>query len=208
MNKIGFGFLRLPTVDTEGRVSIDWELLNRMTDVFLANGGTYFDTAYTYLDGMSENAIRRSVVERHPRDCFQIADKLPSWKVASHQECYAYFEEQLQRCGVDFFDVYLLHWLNRANHEICESNDEFGFLAEMKAAGKVGKIGFSYHDSAVLLEEILRAHPEVDIVQFQINYLDWDSSSIEAGKCYETASKHGKCKSPGQPDGKAAPAVR
>lgn len=97
MNKMGFGFLRLPQTGKE--MDIDWILLNKMTDTFLASGGTYFDTAYTYLNGKSEEAIKRSVVERYPRHQFQIADKLPSWKIASHQDCYTYFTEQLQHRG-------------------------------------------------------------------------------------------------------------
>ena len=188
MNKLGFGFLRLPK-DGE---NIDYPLLNQMVDAFLSHGGTYFDTAYTYLDGKSEEAIRESVVKRHPRESFCLADKLPSWKVVSHADCKRYFEEQCKRCGVDFFDVYLLHWLNRENYEICEKHDEFAFLRELKATGKAKKIGFSYHDSAELLDEILTAHPEVDIVQLQINYLDWDSTAIEAGNCYRVAEQHGK----------------
>jgi len=191
MNKMGFGFLRLPQ-KTAGTKDIDWELLNGMVDAFLANGGTYFDTAYTYLDGRSEEAIRKSLVVRHLRDRFRLADKLPSWKVTSHQDCYTYFAEQMERCGVDYFDVYLLHWLNRENYEIAEKYDEFGFLRQMKREGKAGRIGFSYHDSAALLDRILTQHPEVDVVQLQINYLDWDSAGIEAGKCYETAVKHNK----------------
>lgn len=192
MNKIGFGFLRLPGTAGGGQGSIDFELLNRMTDVFLSKGGTYFDTAYTYLDGRSETAVREAVVKRHPRPAFQIADKLPSWKVTSRQDCDTYFEEQRRRCGVEWFDVYLLHWLNKANYEISERYDEFGFLRELKEAGKAKKIGFSYHDSAALLDRILTAHPEVDIVQLQINYLDWNSPSIEAARCYEVAARHGK----------------
>lgn len=119
-------------------------------------------------------------------------NKLPSWKVASHEDCGRYFEEQLKRCGTEYFDVYLLHWLNRTNYEICERYREFEFLQELKKAGKVKKIGFSYHDSAALLEEILIAHPEVDIVQLQINYLDWNSPAIEASKCYAIAQKYHK----------------
>lgn len=119
MNKIGFGFLRLPGSQA-GDDCIDWPLLNRMVDMFLEKGGVYFDAAYTYLNGRSEAAIREAVVKRHPREKFQIADKLPSWKVTSHRECYSYFEEQLDRCGVDFFDVYLLHWLNGENYRICQ----------------------------------------------------------------------------------------
>lgn len=188
MNKLGFGFLRLP----KSGENIDYPLLNQMVDTFLSNGGTYFDTAYTYLDGKSEIAIRESLVNRHPRESFTLADKLPSWKVTSNGDCQQYFKEQLERCGVDYFDVYLLHWLNRDNYAICERYDEFFFLKKIKAEGKVGKIGFSYHDSAALLDEILNAHPEVDIVQLQINYLDWDSTAIEAGNCYQVAKKHGK----------------
>ena len=150
MNKLGFGFLRLPQV---GGKNIDWPLLEAMVDEFLAGGGTYFDTAYTYLDGMSEAALKRAVVERHPRASFQIADKLPGWKVKRQEDCQRYFSEQLERCGVDFFDVYLLHWLNQTNYAIAERFDEFGFLNRLKAEGRIGKTGFSYHGDAATLEK-------------------------------------------------------
>lgn len=189
MNKMGFGFLRLPQTDSG---SINKALLNQMVDAFLERGGVYFDTAYTYLDGQSETALRESLVKRHQRERFRIADKLPSWLVRSSRDCQRYFDEQRQRCGVDDFDVYLLHWLNQQNYEICERYDEFAFLRELKAQGKVGKIGFSYHDSAALLDEILTAHPEAEVVQLQLNYLDWDSAAIEGRKCYEVAVRHGK----------------
>lgn len=189
MNKMGFGFLRLPHTSSG---TLDMDLLNQMVDAFLERGGTYFDTAYTYLGGQSEIALREAVVKRHPRDRFQIADKLPSWMVHSTKDCQRYFHEQRERCGVDFFDVYLLHWLNQKNYEVCERYDEFAFLRELKAQGKVGKIGFSYHDSAALLDEILTAHPETEIVQLQLNYADWDSAAIEGRKCYDTAVRHGK----------------
>lgn len=189
MNKLGFGFLRLP--HTSGG-AVDMALLNQMADAFLERGGVYFDTAYTYLGGQSEIALREAVVERHPKEHFQIADKLPSWMVHSTQDCQRYFHEQCERCGVDFFDVYLLHWLNQKNYEVCERYDEFAFLRELKAQGRVGKIGFSYHDSAALLDEILTAHPETEVVQLQLNYVDWDSAAIEGRKCYDTAVRHGK----------------
>lgn len=189
MNKMGFGFLRLP--QTAGG-AINSDLLYRMVDAFLERGGVYFDTAYTYLGGQSETALRDALVKRYPREQFQIADKLPSWMVRSAQDCRRYFDEQQKRCGVDYFDVYLLHWLNQKNYEICERYDEFAFLRELKAQRKVGKIGFSYHDSAALLDEILTAHPETEVVQLQLNYLDWDSAAIEGRKCYEIAVKHGK----------------
>lgn len=189
MNKLGFGFLRLPQTRTSG---IDWPLLEAMVDKFLASGGKYFDTAYTYLDGMSEAALKRAVVERHPRANFQIADKLPGWKVKRQSDCQKYFSEQLDRCGVDYFDVYLLHWLNQANYAIAEQYDEFGFLNRLKAGGWIGKTGFSYHGDAATLEKILQAHPDVDVVQLQINYLDWDDPAMEAHKCYDVAARYGK----------------
>lgn len=189
MNKLGFGFLRLPQTKSGG---IDWLLLERMVDEFLASGGTYFDTAYTYLDGKSEAALKRSVVERYPRSSFQIADKLPGWKVNRREDCDRYFQEQCQRCGVDFFDVYLLHWLNPSNYAIAERFDEFGFLNRRKAEGKIGKTGFSYHGDAATLETILQAHSDVDVVQLQINYLDWDDPAMEAHKCYDIAARYGK----------------
>ncbi len=188
MNKLGFGFLRLPMREED----IDYPLLNQMVDTFLCRGGTYFDTAYTYLDGKSETAVREALVKRHRRDSFILADKLPSWQITSNEDCWKYFNQQCKRCGVNYFDVYLLHWLNRRNYEICQRYDEFAFLQELKAAGKARKIGFSYHGSATLLDEILTSHPEVEIVQLQINYMDWNSSAIQAGRCYQIAKKHGK----------------
>lgn len=112
--------------------------------------------------------------------------------VKSYNECQTYFNEQLRRCGVDYFDVFLLHWLNEKNYTLAEKHDEFRFLRELKATGKAKRIGFSYHDGPELLDRILTNHPEMDIVQLQINYLDWNSVSIQAKKCYDVAVKHGK----------------
>lgn len=189
MNKLGFGFLHLPTREDH---SLDLDALNEMVDAFLEGGRTYFDTAYTYLDGKSEWALRESLVKRHPRDSFQIATKLPGYQIKSHAECYRYFEKQLERCGVEYFDVYMLHWLNEKHCRIAEETDQFAFLQALKASGKARKIGFSYHDTADLLEEILTAHPEVDSVLMQLNYVDWESESIQSRRCYETAIRHGK----------------
>ena len=189
MNKLGFGFLRLPRTGSKG---IDWPLLEAMVDRFLASGGTYFDTAYTYLDGISEAALKRAVAERYPRGSFQIADKLPGWKVKRREDCERYFQEQCERCGVDYFDVYLLHWLNQSNYAIAQRFDEVGFLNRLKAEGRIGKTGFSYHGDAATLEKILQAHPNVDVVQLQINYLDWDDPAMEAHKCYDIAARFGK----------------
>ncbi len=190
MKKLGFGFLRLPK-GPEG-ADFDYDLLNRMVDAFLTGGGRYFDTAYTYLDGKSEEALRKALVERHPRAAFEIATKLPGYLVKAPGDCERMFQIQLERCGVDFFDVYLLHWLNPENYRIAEAFDEFGFLQKLKGQGRAGRIGFSYHGDAALLETILTAHPETDIVQLQINYLDWEDSAIQARECYEVAARHGK----------------
>ncbi len=192
MNKLGFGFLRLPKIDNDSEKDIDWPLLNQMVDAFLAGGGNYFDTAYTYLKGLSEEALRRTLVQRHPRESFRIADKLPGYQVKEPGDCERFFQIQLERCGVEWFDVFMLHWLNPENYRIAQQFDEFGFLRKLKAEGRAKKIGFSYHGSAALLEEILTAHPEVDIVQLQINYLDWADPAIEAGACYDIAARHGK----------------
>lgn len=189
MNKTGFGFLRLPRTADKG---IDYAVLNPMVDRFLALGGNYFDTAYTYLEGLSEEAIRKAVVERYPRDSFRLASKLPGYKVTEYSQCRTLFNEQLERCGVDYFDVYLLHFLTAKNYAIAEQYDEFRFLREIKAEGKARKIGFSFHDGPELLESILTAHPEVDVVLLQLNYLDWDSVSLRARELYEIAVRHGK----------------
>jgi len=190
VNKLGFGFLHLPMI--EGTKEVDIEACKVLVDRFLTLGGRYFDTAYTYLGGQSEIALREALVKRHPRDSFAICDKLPGYKVKTPEDCERYFAEQLERCGVEKFDVFMLHWLNRENYAIAEQFDEFGFLRAVKARGQADKIGFSYHDSPELLDEILTAHPCVDVVLLQINYLDWRSPTLQAKELYEVVEKHGK----------------
>lgn len=188
ISKLGFGFLRLPKKGEE----LDWQTIDAMTDTFVQGGGTFFDTCYTYLDGMSEIAIHKCVVERKPRDSFQLCDKLPGYLFKSYEDCQKYFDIELKRCGVAFFDVLMLHWLNDENYAIAEKYDEFRFLREKKAEGKAKRIGFSYHGDAALLDQILTAHPEVDVVLMQLNYLDWESEGIQSRRCYETTLRHGK----------------
>ena len=161
MNKLGFGFLRLPKIGDE----YDWKTLCEMTDRFLSSGQNYFDTCYTYLNGNSELGIKKCVSERYPREQFQLAEKLPGYQCKSYEDAQRFFDEELERCGVEYFDVFMLHWLNGKNYEIAEKYDQFRFLQEKKAEGKAKRIGFSYHDSAALLDEILTAHPEIDVVQ-------------------------------------------
>ena len=188
MNKLGFGYLRLPKIEEE----LDYEAINRITDEYLALGGRYFDTAYSYLGGKSEEAIGRCLSARHPRDSYMLASKLAGYDAKSYEDCWRQFNTQLQRCGVEYFDVYMLHWLNRKNYAIAEKYNEFDFLKELKEKGLAKKTGFSYHDTAELLDEILTKHPEVDYVLLQINYLDWESDAIQSRLCYETCVKHGK----------------
>ena len=188
MRDFGFGFFRLPMVDGQ----IDRTVVDPMVDAYMAAGWNYFDTAPTYHDGKCEATLRQSLVERYPRGSFRLASKLPGYFVKSYEDCWKFFQESADRCGVDYFDVYMLHWLNRKHYRLAEQYREFEFLKELKARGKARKIGFSFHDTAQLLDEILTAHPEVDCVLLQINYLDWDSPGIQSRLCYETALRHGK----------------
>ncbi|MFW2491650.1 aldo/keto reductase [Clostridium chromiireducens] len=190
--KLGFGFMRLPLKDQENQESIDFETLNKMVDTFLERGFTYFDTAYMYHAFKSEIALRESLVKRHNRDSFTIASKLPTMFLKKEGDQERIFDEQLEKCGVDYFDYYLLHNLNVPNYRTAQKFDSFAFVQKKKEEGKVKNMGFSYHDNADLLDEILTAHPEVDFVQLQINYIDWESESIQSRKCYEVARKHNK----------------
>lgn len=190
--KLGFGLMRLPLKDRNDPSGIDLEALNRMVDTFLEKGFTYFDTAYTYHMGMSEVAIREALVKRHPRDSFTLATKLPTMRLKVKDDQERIFNEQLEKCGVDFFDYYLIHNLGVKHYEVAKNLDTFAFVQQKKAQGKIRQMGFSFHDTPELLDEILTAHPEADFVQLQINYLDWDNESIQSRKCYEVARKHRK----------------
>lgn len=192
MNKTGFGFLRLPRLNPSDERSIDYKTLCSLVDQFLEQGGDYFDTAYTYLGGASEEALRKTLVERYPRERFRLADKLPGYAAKSREDNRTFLEESLKRCGVDYFDVYLLHGLNEENYEIAKKFSQFEFLNRAKAEGKARQIGFSFHDTADVLDRILTEQPQVDYVQLQINYLDWNSLSVQSRACYETAVRHGK----------------
>lgn len=188
INKLGFGFLRLPKKED----SCDWDAVSAMVDAFMAAGGTFFDTCYTYLDGLSELGIKTCVSRRKPRESFQLCEKLPGYLFGGYEDCQRYFDIQLERCGVEWFDVLMLHWLNEENYQKAERQDQFRFLREKKGEGRARRIGFSYHGSAALLDEILTAHPEVDVVLIQVNYLDWESEGIQSRRCYETCLRHGK----------------
>ena len=191
MQKFGFVLMRLPTVDGQ-YTQIDIPAFQEMADAFIAAGGTYFDTAWPYHGGNSERAFKKVVVKRYPRDSFTITDKMPMYAVNTADDLPKIFNEQLERCGVEYFDYYWLHALGSGNYEKVQKTNAFDFIARMKAEGKIKHIGFSYHDDTALLEQILTDHPEVEYVQIQLNYLDWEDPTVQSGKCYEICKNHGK----------------
>jgi uncharacterized protein len=192
MKKLGFGCMRLPLKDASDYGSIDMETMKRMVDVFLSKGFTYFDTAYIYHMGKSETAVYECLVKRHDREKYILATKLPVMFVKAVEDQERFFKEQLEKCGVKYFDYYLLHNLGLEHYKVAEEMNSFGFIRQKKAEGKIRSIGFSFHDQSALLDEILTVHPEVDFVQLQINYHDWDNEAIQSRKCYEIARKHRK----------------
>lgn len=192
MKKLGFGLMRLPLLDNNDQSSINMEEMKDMVDTFIENGFTYFDTAYMYHNFKSEIAAREALVKRHSRDSFTLTTKMPTMFLKTKQDMERIFNEQLEKCGVEYFDYYLLHNLGVSHYEIAQKLDSFEFIQNKKKEGRIRKIGFSYHDNADLLDKILTEHPEVDVVQLQINYLDWDNESIQSRKCYEVARKHNK----------------
>ena len=188
--KLGFGCMRLPVVNGDME-QIDDELFCKMIDTFMEQGFTYVDTAYPYHNQKSEGAVKRCLVDRYPREKFYLADKMPVWNVKEYADYERLFNEQLERCGVEYFDFYLLHAMNKARVEETEKLGGYEFVQKMKAEGKIKHVGFSFHDTADVLDEILKNHPEMEFVQLQINYYDWESESVQSRKCYETAVKYG-----------------
>ncbi len=192
MKKLGFGFMRLPLTNAEDVRSVDREQVKKMVDRFLARGFTYFDTAYMYHDYTSEDVLRETLVERHPRGSFTVATKLPLMQLEKEGDQERIFDAQLKKCGVEYFDYYLLHNVNANTCETVEKFDSFGFVRRLKEEGRARHIGFSFHDDADLLDRVLNEHPETEFVQLQINYLDWDNEGIQSRRCLETARRHGK----------------
>ena len=190
--KLGFGLMRLPLLDAADSTKIDHETLNGMVDAFLKDGFTYFDTAAPYHGTHSEVAFRECVAKRYPHDAYTITNKLSLFMVSEADKLEGFFADQLERCGVDYFDIYLLHAMSRERMELAERIGAFDFMAEKKAQGKVRHIGFSFHDSAEVLDELLTKHPEMEYVQLQLNYIDWEDKDVQSRACYEVCVKHGK----------------
>ena len=178
--KLGFGAMRLPLADPDDVTAIDIEQLKAMMDEFIAKGGTYVDTAFVYHNGASETALREALVERYPRDAYTLATKCLAWACPTKEEAQACLPTSLERLGVDYIDYYLLHNLGGARTAKFDEYDMWNYVAKAKADGLVRHVGFSMHDGPETLEEILTAHPEVDFVQLQVNYADWESETVES----------------------------
>ncbi len=187
--KLGFGLMRLPMKDD----AIDIGQTKEMVDRFMEAGFCYFDTAYGYNDGESERAIKEALVDRYPREKFLLATKLPAWAGAkSKEEAEQMFYTSLERTGAGYFDFYLLHNLGEERTHFFDDYGIWDFLQERKKEGLIRHLGFSIHDKAEVVDQVLTEHPEMEFIQLQINYADWEDPSIESRKCYEAARKHGK----------------
>lgn len=187
IRKLGFGLMRLPM---KGDV-IDVEQTKEMVDLFMNAGFTYFDTAWAYAG--SEDAIRQALVERYPREKFQLATKNAAWiNCKTREEAIAQFDTSLKQTGARYFDFYMLHNLGEGRTKFFDNFDLWNWIAEKKAEGKIRHMGFSFHSTPEELDQILTAHPEMEFVQLQINYADWDNPAIQSKGCYEVARKHGK----------------
>ena len=197
---LGFGMMRLPVINRDP-TDFDYEQLNKMVDTYLEAGYNYFDTSYVYHKGKSEEAVRKAVVERHPRQSIRIATKFPTFllKPGDEDKIEGYFQHQLDELGVDYIDYYLLHnfqtrWYDGydGNGGVIQSEHLIEHALKWKAEGKIRHLGFSFHSSAKLLDRILTEHPEFEFVQIAANYLDWNSQLVQAGPCYDVIRRHGK----------------
>lgn len=187
IKKLGFGLMRLPQKDG----TIDIEQTKEMVDLFMEEGFTYFDTAWAYAG--SEDAVRQALVERYPRESFKLATKNAAWiNCKTRDEAVAQFETSLKQTGAGYFDFYLLHNLGEGRTKFFDDYNMWDFVKEKKEQGLIKHIGFSFHSTPEELEEILIKHPEMEFVQLQINYADWDNPAIQSAGCYETARKYNK----------------
>jgi hypothetical protein len=169
---------------------VDLEQTKAMTDLFMEKGFTYFDTAYPYINGKSEIAAKEFLVKRFPRDSFQLASKMPVWMCKQYEDFQPLFDLQLDRTGATYFDFYLLHGLDKDRIVQMDEIGGWDFVKAMKEKGLIKHFGFSFHDTADVLDQILTAHPEAEFVQLQINYADWNDDNVQSRLCYEVARKH------------------
>ena len=188
--KLGFGLMRLPKLPSG---KIDAEQVAQMTDLFMAAGGTYFDTAYVYDNGESEEVTRKALVERYPRESYTLATKVNAWLGSpTEEEAKKQLYTSLERTGAGYFDYYLLHAIQRNNYQVYNDYRLWDYVAELKEKGLIRHYGFSFHADPELLEEILTLHPDVDFVQLQVNYADWENPGVASKKNWEICKAHGK----------------
>ena len=184
----GFGCMRLPMIGEE----VDLEQMKAMVDHFLSQGFNYFDTAHGYLGGRSELALKECLTSRYPREAYILTDKLSGYHFNSNEEIRPLFESELEACGVDYFDFYLMHAQDRGTYPKYKACRAYETALELKAEGKFRHFGISFHDKAALLEQILTEYPQVEVVQIQLNYVDFEDPSVESRKCLEVCRKFGK----------------
>lgn len=184
----GFGMMRLPMKDGE----VDVEQTNKMVDYFIENGFNYFDTAHGYLNGKSEKAVKTCLSSRHQRDEYILTNKLTGSFFQTNEDIHPFFEEQLEKSGVDYFDFYLMHAQNAKEFEKFKRCKAYETAFEFKKEGKVKHVGISFHDRAEVLDQILTEYPEIEIVQIQFNYLDYNDLSVQSKLVYEVCEKHDK----------------
>ncbi len=186
--KLGFGCMRLPMKDSK----VDYEEFNKMIDYYMENGFNYFDTAHGYLNGKSEIAIGDCLSPRYPRESFILTNKLTEPYFKTREEIRPFFEKQLGWCKVEYFDYYLMHAQDRNTYPHFQKTNAYEECLKLKEEGKIKHLGISFHDTAEMLEEILTDHPEVEIVQIQFNYADYNSASVQSKKVYEVCRKYNK----------------
>ena len=184
----GFGLMRLPMEGDE----VDYDQVCRMVDAFLEAGFNSFDTAHPYIQGMSEEAVKRCLAQRYPRSSFVLTDKLSGFCFEKEEDIRPLFEKQLRSCGVEYFDFYLHHAMNARRHQVYTDTRAYEIVKELKAEGKIHHIGMSFHDTADVLDRILSDRPEIEVVQLQLNYVDWDDPRVQSRACLEVCVKHGK----------------
>lgn len=191
-SKFGFGCMRLPTTDDNDPTSVNQELFTQMVDLYMEKGFNFFDTSYAYHDGTSETSIRKALVERYPRESFEICDKMPTWLLTNEKDNDKFVNEMLERLGITYFDVFLVHNINTPWLKNAINANTFEYVKKMKEDGIARKIGFSFHEKADLLKEFLEEYGDMfDVVLLELNYLDWEDSSIEAHKCYDLCVEYG-----------------
>ena len=185
--KLGFGCMRLPM---KGE-NVDEAQFSAMVDVFMREGFTYFDTAHRYVQGKSESALRTCLTSRYPRDRFVLTDKLTNFFFQKQEDIRPLFDQQLAACGVDYFDFYLMHAQGAQNFAYFKERHAYETALELKAEGKFRHFGISFHDKAAVLAQILDEYPQIEIVQLQFNYADYDDPAVESRKCYEVCEARG-----------------